>query len=136
MREIEFRGLVEGHWQHGFYINNLSIDEQNIPEHAIITDHGRYTVDEKTIGQYTGIKDRDGNKIFAGDIITGNHSDLFYIESFDIGLMLINIEYFGKNHNDFMGECVSNPQTADWLHHGLVMGNIYQNEKLLKVGKE
>ena len=86
MREILFRGKCNevgkynGQWIEGFYG-----EDDGKPIIARSTDHGLigYFCEPDSIGQYTGLTDKNGRKIFEGDILSiaqkGNGiGDYFY----------------------------------------------------------
>lgn len=65
MREILFRGkgINDKEWRYGFYT-----EQQGYP---YITPDGvaMYEIDANTAGQYTGFVDKNGKKVFEGDIV-------------------------------------------------------------------
>lgn len=131
MREILFRGKSANpkEWHCGFYLilnNYLYI----IPDDVKITPDGieMYQVDPKTVGQYTGFVDKNGERIFEGDIVcmdnwTPQHMQIAYAQgAFYLAEIEKSVKYFGDIYYVIHG---GKPQEK-------VVGNIYDNPELLE----
>nr|DAE90074.1 MAG TPA: YopX protein [Caudoviricetes sp.] len=73
MREILFRGKFGNEWKYGF----LSIEPQGlvIKEQYKNNTSNVWHIESDTIGQYTGFTDKNGAKIFEGDILAFDDMD-------------------------------------------------------------
>ena len=130
MREILFRGkrLDHGDWVYGYYVHIGPVSCQRayiIPEYA----SSLYVneVDPSTVGQYTGLKDKNGKRIFEGDIakvLQGKDKDIAYV-GFENGAFMLYPKT-GNIYERTLWEYWYN----DWDVE--VIGNITDNPELLE----
>ena len=148
MEKILFRGktpsqdeyLDDGEWVQGFY-TCFNGKEHRIYSGYAETDCGDYYPDwcnirPETVGQYTGLTDKNGKKIFEGDIVkreyTLHHGETKTTRETQIGVVKFN------NRGEFIATTVKG--RGNWFGIGVVwkgdyieiIGNIYDNPELLK----
>lgn len=119
MREILFRGKRSdnGNWIEGHLF--ARINDCFIIPLPIIT--SKSLVDGETVGQFTGLKDKNGKKIFDGDILDVMHQGVFECR-WDEG----NFEFGLSNSKESFGIAYVSPNDI------FVIGNIHDNPKLLE----
>ena len=125
MREIEFRGkrLDNGKWHFGDL--QLCCDERvqiwlRIDEHCSGGEYPNQFVITETVGQYTGLKDKNGLKIFEGDIVKMCNGDNLVCLWFDRFCQFIL-----KTSPDSQVWVTGFPKSTE------VIGNIHDNPELL-----
>ena len=153
MREILFRGKrVQGNWCYGGLIqskNDFCI--------SIKTNEGFMCayVKPETVGQYTGLTDKNGKKIFEGDIIRYANFDEYerYLESIECHEEYEGVDFsemwtvdevvygdkisypaFDLNAHDFDCNGLAELSESDQYFYE-VIGNIHDNPELLEAAK-
>ena len=149
VREIEFRGkdINDNKWVYGFYSqfhNRPVVDEPNshqifeiLPDEKSIrlfkTSIGGiwHIIDENTLGQFTGLCDKNGKKIYEGDIIKSHYGSIYIVKyfadwsGFSLKLVFLNTEgklirATGRQHL-YKNDCTRLE----------ILGNVWDNPELL-----
>lgn len=141
MREILFRGRQtdKEKWIYGVPVKGASADESEILIIESVFECDEYAcrgceftpVIPSTVGQYTGLTDKNGRRIFEGDIVAGA---LIWQEKRKNGLVAFKYGSFGlmwyrggvEQFNAFTSMCNIEYE---------VIGNIHDNPELLKGDK-
>lgn len=148
MREILFRGKrkdtgewveafsilkcqVEGTWQFlvGACKNALMELDEHYNIHSAISEEDflYYSVHPETMGQFTGLTDKNGTKIFEGDILKDDWGKIYKV-------------FYTTKSCSFMAECTVTPNEWEtgnyrigeaWCETVRVIGNIHDNPELL-----
>lgn len=121
MKEILFRGkrVDDGQWIYGDLLtaNGTECEISDWNE----VDYSRHDVDHETVGQYTGIDDREGDKIFEGDIFKIGAENNIYTVRFDYGCFLA--------YEDDVQVGILAELSTMFIKK---IGNIHDNKELLK----
>lgn len=128
MREILFRGKhilvgpLETEWVYG----SLVTHPNNYAE--IHTKDGRtLPVIQETIGQYTGLQDKNGVKIFEGDIVKWRFKRIWH-EEYHIAEVIWRQSKCGWRLNT-AGDTTKMREDIEYE----ILGNIHDNPELLEV---
>lgn len=135
MREILFRGksIITNEWVYGGIVHQTDFYGDIVDRYYIIdgTDTRDYDIGyseqviPETVGQYTGLTDKNGVKIFEGDAI---RTDKFH------NLSKIYFVKYDKDFAAFIGTSKYSFTTFDCDgDHFEVVGNIHDNPELLEV---
>lgn len=127
MREILFRGkAIDNNWYYGV---PLVFTE----DYVCMTAPHTYTkkVEANTIGQYTGLTDKNGKKIFEGDIVKREFT-LWHGETKKTRETQIGVVFYSNRECGFQVEKKCNlrkPWDGDTIE---VIGTIHDNPELLE----
>jgi len=140
MKEILFRGksVDTGKWINGFYVQKLNpCSEDGEPRIHFIMDVPPFgvAVYPETVGQYTGLTDKNCKKIFEGDIVR-HYNVTTNVDSkwiFDFGTVFWDNEYQGyrRTTHEVSSEGTVKTYTLSASCIYEVIGNIHDNPELL-----
>lgn len=132
MREIKFRGKHNGKWLYGDLVHQHGctfIFPEEAPDSV-----DNYSVDPDTIGQFTGLHDKDGKEIYEGDIVLipkyGNC--LVMWSGYGWGFHTVEQEVYPDGSMQYR-------PIGDYrfiFGQAVLVGNIHDNPELMKGGEE
>lgn len=119
---IEWRDVVDDEW----HLTRMWCVDVGCKE--IVNEYFTPTIYADTIGQYTGLKDKNGRKVFEGDILSGYLDDLFPEEESRYEVIWHDYGWHIKSSDGIFDTMEQN-----WINMFLeVIGNIHDNKNLLK----
>lgn len=148
MREILFRGKnYDGEWIEGFFVHQGRCYEIY---HKDYEEFPSRFIEPKTVGQYTGLTDKNGTKVFEGDIVAippnmSRKRTLGVVKFGDYktppyGVDKTNRGFYIRWY--YENEAIEEMLRRDivfWFNYSHVdisiIGNIYDNPELLEVEK-
>ena len=127
MRTIKFRGQkkTNGEWVYGSLVYSNEIDAAIYfqTENDSVKTMDRVYVNQETVGQFTGLYDKNKREIYEGDILKAegaqNKIEVRFVRGVFAFLWNGDLDY----------EAPINSPTQEWAE---VIGNIYDNPKLIK----
>lgn len=138
MREIKFRGkrVNDGEWVYGYLTKNRPSPKNAEPPYELQSaiDHEEKgvmlasLVDPETVGQFTGLADKNGKEIYEGDICSTYLSRPYLIVVFRNGAFMYQCHDDGKDYFDIMLPIEVESEVDKYTE---VVGNIHDNPSLL-----
>ena len=124
-REIKFRGYDSTKWYYGDLEYNKKNDVARIHTYKDDGSYDKqYTVDPNTVGQFTGLCDKYGVKVFEGDIVHMVWQDLMSSRWHE---KTMPVEFKWGRFTVFHLK----PYKHSDKHYFEVIGNIFDNPELL-----
>jgi uncharacterized phage protein (TIGR01671 family) len=134
MRQYRGKRKDNGEWVYGFYL----LDEQHsIPRHCIwyrevvgdFIGNAIIEVDPATVGQYTGLRDKNGREIYEGDFVRVRFS---FDDMVDFAVKL------NQETARFVFECTEEQLGAEDIDSDQceVIGNIFEHPHLLEAAHD
>ena len=146
-REVAFRGkrCSDGKWVYGFYVESKYSWQGHKPHKSWIVPNaisnggffnvlGRYAVKDDTVGQFVGMTDKRGVKVFEGDIVDVYDFTSVYASKYR-GVVKMYRGSWCVEYEDSILDMVAHPRLFfdDFADRKTeVIGNIHDNFDLMK----
>ncbi|MEV9640456.1 YopX family protein [Mammaliicoccus sciuri] len=142
MREIKVRGyavekMVGSQWMYGTGVFEMEFTDEYAKEtgvkeeNFVFTDSGWVEVRKQSIGQFTGLKDKNSVEIYEGDIVKLVQIDYEELDEPEIMRISNGEEFYSDVYIlQRLDYHIKNNETNDSIE---IIGNIYENPELLEV---
>ena len=127
MRTIKFKAKnLDGEWVYGFYVEEERQTLNGFEKKCFIVNAGYDYVKPETVGQFTGLHDKDGKEIYEGDILQLKYSDGSYHSS--------SVYYAQQKGYWAVDVSINERIILGYIDRTrlVVIGNIHDNPELLK----
>ena len=129
MREIKFRGMdiKTKKWVYGSYVKctndgypsaQIFHDGWDLTEYDSFKERTWWQVVPESVGEFTGLKEKNGKEIYDGDILSAPHEDLkphkpvkFWDAGFRCGTRLVS--YWAEEDIEVIGNIWDNPELLE-----------------------
>lgn len=127
MRKIKCRGYNAKNkkWIYGYYLKTRGKHFICPDEFATGKSWDDYEVDPESVGQFTGLHDKNGKEIFDGDVLKIKEPNGYYSE---VEVSFCDKGYWAINHG-INERVIAGFVDAKKIE---VIGNIYDNPELIK----
>ena len=135
MREILFRGkrTDNGEWVKGYlYITHIGSHEIGSYDAEINIERLTFDVIPETVGQYTGLTDKNGVRIFEGDICRFKRFNDVHVGKIVFNVTTASFVMWYQSIVGAYGEKATQKMLLSVCDNIEVIGNIHDNPELLQ----
>ena len=95
MRKIKFRAydVIGNKWVSGDLVHNQKVTREGLEPRTMVAG---YEVAPESVGQFTGMHDRNGNEIYEGDVVQWDKDGKKYVVVFRAGMFYASVEQLNE----------------------------------------